>query len=100
MRVLFKSPNEKFEEREVENSLESMQKLVHGFVEQIPTDIHDKVFMLVNEEGKLIGLEPNLHYYRDVIVGNIVFVSISNNGVWKSLSNVQIDAIKRYFGVN
>lgn len=100
IKVLFKAPNKKFEEREINNTLEDMQKLVDGYIEVIPTDIYDKVFMIVNEEGKLYGLEPNIHYYRDIIVGNVVFVRVDNSGNWKSISNKQITEIKKYFGIN
>ena len=98
IKVLFKAPHGKFEEREINNTLEDMQKLVDGYIEVISTDIDDKVFMIVNEEGKLYGLEPNLYYYSDIIVGNIVFVKVDNKGNWKSISDKQIEAIKKYFG--
>ena len=100
IKVLFKAPNKNFEEKEINNNLEDMQKLVDGYIEAIPTDIYDKVFMIVNEEGKLYDLEPNLRYYRDIIVGNIVFVSVGNKGEWKSISKSQINAVKKYFGFN
>lgn len=100
IKVLFKAPNKNFEEREINNTLEDMQKLVDGYIKVIPTDIYDKVFMIVNEEGKLYELEPNLHYYRDTIVGNIVFVRVDNSGNWKSISKSQISTIKKYFGFN
>lgn len=100
MKVLLKRPNEKIEELEVENTLESLQSLVNGYIECVPTDISDKLFMIVNEEGKLLGLEPNLRYYNDIIVGNIVFVRVSNNGDFKSISDKQIADIKKYFGTN
>jgi len=100
MKVLLKRPNEKFEEIEIENTLKAMQSLVNGYIECIPTDISDKLFMVVNEEGKLYDLEPNFYYYTDIIVGNAVFVRVDNNGNWKSISNKQIDEIKKYFGNN
>ncbi len=99
IKVLFKAPNKNFEEVEITNTLEDMQKLVDGYIEVIPTDIYDKVFMIVNEEGKLYELEPNIHYYRDIILGNVVFVRIGNNGEWSSISDKQIAAIKKYFGM-
>lgn len=100
IKILFKAPNEKFEEREINNTLEDMQKLVNGYIEVVPTDIYDKVFIVVNEEGKLYEFEPNFHYYNDIIVGNVIFVSVDNKGNFKSLSKNQVKAIKKYFGIN
>lgn len=99
IKVLFKSPHSKnITELEIENTLEEMQKLVCGYIEVVPTDIFDKVFMVVNEEGKIYDLEPNFRYYTDTIVGNVIFVSVDNRGNFKSLSKNQIEAIKKYFG--
>lgn len=101
IKVLFKSPYTKnIEELDIENTLEAIQELVCGYIEVVPTDIYDKVFMVVNEEGKLYDLEPNFHYYNDIIVGNVIFVSVDNKGNFKSLSKNQVKAIKKYFGIN
>lgn len=101
IKILFKSPHTKnIEELDIENTLEAMQELVCGYIEVVPTDIYDKVFMVVNEEGKLYDLAPNFHYYDDIIVGNVIFVNIDNRGNFKSLSKNQINAIKKYFGLN
>lgn len=60
-------------------SLEELQALVGGYIEIVST--LDEKFMVINEEGKLKGLELNIpatrqyiHGRRDVIVGNALVV--------------------------
>jgi hypothetical protein len=61
-------------------SLESLQEAVGGFIQIVPLPKQKKV-IVVNEEGKLEGLEPNLiatgmwtydHGNTDIIVGDAV----------------------------
>lgn len=60
-------------------SLEELQSIVGGYIEVVRT--LDGKFMVINEEGKLKGLELNIpatrlyvHGRRDVIVGPAVVV--------------------------
>lgn len=56
---------------QIENSLNSMQKIVDGLIE--PIFLNDNVAIIVNEEGKLRGLAPNRfiynEYFQDIICG-------------------------------
>ena len=45
-------------EAEIENTLETLQHEVLGYIECL-TLIPDKAVMIVNEEGRLLGLAPN-----------------------------------------
>jgi hypothetical protein len=63
-----------------EDSLKKLQGAVGGWVQAV--DLHDDLTLWCNEEGKLIGLTPNVigtHLYEknfsvlDVIMGDIVF---------------------------
>lgn len=58
----------------VENSLEYFQKKVGGYIECVSLT-HD-VKAIINEEGKLEGLAPNIHLGYDVIVGTAVIVGV------------------------
>jgi hypothetical protein len=60
--------------------LEKLQAAVGGLIQAV--DLHDDLTLWCNEEGKLIGLTPNVigtHLYEknfgmmDVIMGDIVF---------------------------
>lgn len=67
MKVVRKRPGEMPEICEVENTLEALQAEVGGSIEcvRFSTDCA----ILVNEEGKLIPLEPNLAFCGDVLFG-------------------------------
>jgi hypothetical protein len=63
-----------------DDSLKKLQDAVGGLIQAV--DLHDDLTLWCNEEGKLIGLTPNVigtHLYeknfavKDVIMGDIVF---------------------------
>lgn len=86
VKVIQKKVNDVFRQVEIDNSLEAMQKLVGGYVEVVY--MFDNVFMVCNEEGKLMGLEPNLVLRNgDVVVGDIFFVEFDEEGEMKSFDN-------------
>ena len=67
MNVLLIMPGERPKETEIDGSLESMQNIVGGLIQAIyPFD--DPVALVCNDEGKLIGLEPN-RFLRDPNTG-------------------------------
>ena len=58
MKVLVVTPGESPREVEIDGSLESMQNIVGGLIQAVyPFD--DPVALVCNDEGKLLGLEPN-----------------------------------------
>ena len=74
IRVIVKNPGEAPEEREVPNTLAALQTIVDGYIEAVPL-ARDAV-ILVNEEGKLRGMAPNVMYFDDVLVGPVVIVGV------------------------
>lgn len=63
-----------------DDSLKKLQDAVGGLIQAV--DLHDDLTLWCNEEGKLIGLTPNVigtHLYEknfgmvDVIMGDVVF---------------------------
>ena len=74
MRVIVKEPAQCPVEMTVDGSLESLQRLVGGYIEHV--EFTKKVGILVDEEGKLKGLAPNffLPAIEDELVGTVVFV--------------------------
>lgn len=55
---------------EIDHTLEAMQELVGGYIEAIPLD--DEVCIVCNEEGKLMGLQPNRGLYHDGELADIL----------------------------
>ena len=53
MKVVLVEPRKQARVVEIDHSLESMQKIVGGYIETFQLD--DEVFIVCNEEGKLNG---------------------------------------------
>lgn len=75
LRVVYVESGRKAEIREIDGSLEGLQKAVGGFIEAIyPYD--EPVALVCNEEGKLGGYIPNRALYDgdgdvyDIVFGN------------------------------
>lgn len=104
MKVLVLS-NGKLETKEIENTLEELQKIVGGYIE-IP--FLSKVFVgniidiVINEEGKYVdGLKPEIAVVNsktkqvlDVIYGNCIFASHDIEGNTIALNDKQIEVVK------
>ena len=75
-----------------ENSLKALQNLVGGYIETV--SLPHGICMIVNEEGKLQGLQPNFRLDHDLIVGTAVFVGVSGED-FCSLSVVQENTVWR-----
>ena len=59
----------------LKNTLEAMQEAVGGYIDIIGLD--GSVCILLNDEGKLIGLEGNRRIGSDIIVGDFLFVAVT-----------------------
>ena len=78
IRVIVKNPDEKYgHTQHIGNNLKMFQWLVGGHVEAVDTGIPGTL-MLVNEEGKLLNMEPNIRMPGDIIVGPLVIVGIND----------------------
>lgn len=58
MRVLVVEPRRRPEVREIDGSLEAMQKIVGGLIQPV-YPFEDAVALVCNDEGKLMNLPPN-----------------------------------------
>lgn len=88
---------------EIENSLPSFQQLVKGRIECIEMPNVRNVDIILNEEGKLDGMVPNvfLPEYEDCIVGPIVVVGYNpRRGTHLGLSPEQISQAMAYLNNN
>ena len=80
MKVIQKNAGEMPKVIEIDGSLESMQKIVGGYIETFPLD--GPIVIVLNEEGKLMNLPLNFRVqvspsYIESIVGNAFFCRAS-----------------------
>ena len=77
---------------EIEHNLSTLQKYVGGLIDIV--ELENDVDIIINDEGKLLGLSPNLVLYefRDIIVGDFLVVG-QENGETIYLSE---EKIKKY----
>lgn len=85
--------------KEIDNTLEAMQKIVGGYIESV--SLEKDVDLIVNEEGKYNGCKPNRllvfdrdiyqldEDFLDVVYGDCFVVGVSN-GEFVSLSDLNI----------
>lgn len=99
--VLLVKPKRKPEVVEIEDTLESLQKMVSGKIEVVyPFD--DPVGLIMNEEGKLLGLTPNRALKDnngrtyDIIFGDFLVTGLTEEN-FGSLSNELIEKIYKIF---
>lgn len=100
IKVIIKRPDEEFGHvTNISPTLENIQKTVGGYIETVtllPASEMRKspVIAIVNEEGKLKGLEKNMRIPGDILVGTIIACGVDGEDladipidfkVWKSL---------------
>lgn len=95
IKVVIKYPGEDAREAMIENELETLQKIVRGHIEVVP--FAGDLLLIVNEEGKLQNMAPNIIVLQsggyDVIRGPVIvakaggeeFVSLEEKDVKKAL---------------
>ncbi len=105
MKVLVLS-NGELKEKEINNTLEELQKIVGGYIE-IPflseTFLANEIDIIINEEGKFIdGLRPEIAVVKsgtntvlDVVFGNCIFASHDEDGNTIELSKEQVDIVNK-----
>lgn len=79
-------------EIEIENTLGALQNEVGGYIEVVM--LSDKAAMIVNEEGLLLGLSPNVIASAaagTLIVGNALIVGVDG----EDFTDVPFDIINR-----
>lgn len=96
--------NGELEIKEIENTLETLQKIVGGYIE-IPFLSHtlnqNNIRTIINEEGKLIEnmapeiavLDKKTNKLLDIVYGNCIFVGDNNDGDFIGLNEEQIKII-------
>ena len=75
MKAIIKKTFEKPKVIEIENELSTLQEAVGGPIEVVP--VTDKVCVICNEKGKLLGLPHNIVLCGDILVGTILIVGVA-----------------------
>lgn len=93
VRAIIKRPDEKYGHvSNISLRLENLQNIVGGYIETVC--LGPNTVLIMNEEGKLLGLEPNMLFCGDMICGNIIVLGVSDEDfddlemsfdVWKKL---------------
>ena len=95
IKVLKVKPHEHPEVYMLKNTLEAMQEAVGGYIDILGLD--DNVCILLNDEGKLIGLEGNRRIGSDIIVGDFFVCGSDEEGNLTSLSEEALDTYTKIF---
>ena len=103
IKVVIKRPDEEFGHMtNISPSLENLQKTVGGHFETVTLlsaseIITSPVIALVNEEGKIKGLERNMRIPGDILVGTIIVCGVQGEDIgdipiefklWKKLVKI------------
>lgn len=97
IKVGFKEVGKEVQFIEIPNALNEFNRLVDGYIEEVPFYLLNHnlpdVVIALNEEGKIKNLEPNIKYFSDDLVGNLVFCKHDNKGGLCSLNETEFKEI-------
>ena len=92
IKIIVKKVGEPYRVEIVKDEYSTYNNLVGGYIEVV--SLHNGVLMVCNEEGKMHGLEPNLIFLHDIIVGDIFFCS-QKGPDFASLTDAQISYVEK-----
>jgi len=95
IKVLKIEPGKMPYEKEMVNELEGIQAEVEGMFECVYLD--NNCIAVVNEEGKLNGMELNRRIGNDIIAGPFFICGDSDDGEFISLTDEQLDTFSCKF---
>ena len=86
----------------IDKGLSPIQKIVGGNIDSVYLPNIEDVHGFCNDEGLLIGLEPNFYRpeWKDAIVGPAIFFSSGDDGGSESLSREQVKKITDFLTAN
>jgi len=95
IQVIIKRPDEEYGHMtNISHTLENLQKTVGGHIEVL--QLEKGVIAILNEEGKIFGLDPNMRVPGDVLVGTIILCGTDGEELtdipitfqeWKEMKN-------------
>lgn len=100
--AVIKKPYQKPETVTIDKGLEPLQEIVNGCIDVVYLPNIDDIHGFCNDEGLLIGMEPNFYRpdYGDAIVGPAVFLGSGADGDSISLTPEQVKRITSYLEEN
>lgn len=93
--VAVKKVDEALDTKEIDNSLEACQEIVGGYIEMVAVN-DDGLYLVCDEEGKLKGKDVNFAFNSDLIVGDVFFVRVDEDGDFASITDkdlLEIDGL-------
>jgi hypothetical protein len=84
-----------------DHSLENLQKFVGGYIEAVR--VNESITIWINEEGKLVELEPNFYLTDkngkayDIVVGDVLIAGTDSEGETVSLTDEEIKEVQERF---
>ena len=94
MKTIIKKVGQQPEVVDVKNTLESIQKIVGGYVELV--HVHTGCVMLCNEEGRLHGLPYNFNLGNVNILGDVLFTKPDGEN-FTDLNESDVEMILHFF---
>lgn len=99
--VVVKEPGGAATIKAIDNTLESFQEIVGGYIECVPFPGIEELGIFLNEAGKLIDLEPNIYLRdKDIIMGTFFVAGSDGEGDAISLTEEQIEKVREYIEEN
>lgn len=83
IKILKIEPDKAPYEKVIDNKLEALQKEVEGLIACVY--LEDGCVAVINDEGKINGMQPNRRYEKDIICGPFFICGDSPNGEFLSL---------------
>lgn len=96
IRILVYRPGEPGALEEHLNDLDTQQKLVGGYIENV--NLGDGIVLTCDEEGKLKNLPANFVLPGDVVAGTAFFCRVDAEGECVSLTDADIVRIQNKIG--
>lgn len=99
--IVVKMPMYDAKEMSVKDDYRSYHDFVQGNIEMIQFPGLENVSVILNEEGKLFSMEPNVYSpeYEDLFVGPIMFVGTSGERM-RSLTEKEKNTVMQYANEN
>ncbi len=97
-KMVIVEPHKPAYEAIVEDSLESLQREVGGYIE-ITYPFDDNAMIIGNEEAKLIGMEGNRRINGSVYAGPLLIAADDGEGGTTDLTDKQVEHYKQMFSI-
>lgn len=78
-------------EIEIENTLKALQEVVGGYIETVT--LYIDLVLIVNEEGRILGLPENEHL--DGVVGDALVLGVDEDD-FRSLTDGELAVLRRF----